>query len=122
AVHTLVDDRPRGVQRVTRRLGAVRRARGQHDAGATLQVDAQFRNGLTVAGEEHQAVQADDDQQEDRQVASGSDGPGRWCHGSTTPPRRGCTTRRPEVAWCRIAAGCWSHLTPRGTETVLRAA
>src|SRR5690606_603271 len=66
AVHTLVDDRSRRVQRLPRRVRAVRGTRGQHDAGATLQVDAQLRHRLAVAGEEHQAVQDDADQQEYR--------------------------------------------------------
>jgi hypothetical protein len=43
---------------------SVRGACGQRDSGAALQVDAELRGGPLVSGEEHQQVDADEQDQE----------------------------------------------------------
>jgi hypothetical protein len=45
------------------------RAGGQRHAGAALQVQAELRMGLLVAGEEHQPVQGYDDQRQSHEVS-----------------------------------------------------
>ena len=69
AVDAGADDLLRLVQRVAGRPRPVGGARGQRDAGAALQVDAELGLGLLVAGQEHQQVDADEQDQEKRQVA-----------------------------------------------------
>ena len=71
------------------RVGArsVGRAGGQRDAGAALQVDAELRLGLLVAGQKHQQVHADQQGQEERQVAGRVHRRRRRCHVSLVSSR-----------------------------------
>jgi len=70
------DDLARLVQGLAGRLAAVGGAGGERDPGAALQVDAQLRGRLVVAGEEHQRVQDDHDQGEQGEIASRAEMPG----------------------------------------------
>jgi hypothetical protein len=63
-VHARGDDLLRLQQGLTGGLRAVGCARSQGHPGAALQVDAQFRLGPLVPGQEHQQVSADEQNQE----------------------------------------------------------
>ncbi len=81
------DDLLRLVERVRRGPRAVGRAGGQRDAGAALQVDAELRLGLLVAGQEDQEVYADQQHQEECQVARRVHRRRRRCHVSSVSSR-----------------------------------
>src|SRR5699024_10529297 len=66
---------------------------GERDPGAALQVNAELGIGLSVPGEEHQAVQHRDDQPEDREIAPWAELPGRRCHSALVS----CSRR---MTWC----------------------
>ncbi len=63
------------------------RAGGQRDAGAALQVDAEFGVGLLVPGQEHQQVCTDQHRQEQGQVAGSMHRRRRRCHVFTVSSR-----------------------------------
>ena len=64
------DDLLRLRQRLFSRPRPVRCPCGQRDPGTALQVDAELGVGLLVAGEEHQQIDADEQDQENRQVTA----------------------------------------------------
>ncbi len=94
------------VQRLGVGARSVGRARGQCDPGATLQVDAQLRPGLLVAGQEDQQVHADQQREEECQVAGRVHRRRRRCHvslvssmiGSSAPQRVRAGAESPTVS------------------------
>ena len=74
------DDLLRLRQRFPARPRPVGRARGQRDPGAALQVDAELGSGPLVPGQKHQQVNADEHEQENRQVAGRVHRRRRRCH------------------------------------------
>ncbi len=94
------------VQRVGGRPRSVGRTRGQGHPGAALQVDAQLRLGLLVAGQEDQQVHADQQREEKCQVAGRVHRRRRRCHvslisskvGSSAPQRVRACAESPTVS------------------------
>jgi hypothetical protein len=80
AVDTGGDDVLGLYQRVARRSRSVGGPCGEGDPSPALKVDAEFRLGLLVPGQEHQRVHADEQNQEKRQVAVGVHRRRRRCH------------------------------------------
>jgi hypothetical protein len=76
AVDTVLDDLAGLVEGVPVRLTAVHGACGQRDPRTTLKVDAELRFGLVIARAEHQAIEQNHDEEEEREVAPWADLPG----------------------------------------------
>ena len=105
AVDAGTDDLLCLVERLAGGPGTIGGARRQRHPGAALKVDAELRLGLLVAGEEHQQVQADQKNQEHRQV------PGR-AHRRATMPRSSVllaldSSTPAERTCCRGALSRW---------------
>ena len=98
AVDARGDDLLSLVQRVLRRPRSVRRTGRQRDPGAALQVDAELRLGLLVAGQKDQEVHADQQREEDCQVAGRVHRRRRRCHVSLVSSRSGRQHRKGYVA------------------------
>ncbi len=80
AVDPILDDLLGLQELLPRRLGAGLGACLQSDTRATLQVDPELWCGPAVAGEEHQCVEHDDDAEERREIAPGTDPARGGCH------------------------------------------
>jgi len=80
AVDPLLDDLLGLHELVAGRGAAVDRAGHERDPRAALQVDAELRRGLAVAGEEDERVEHGDGTDERRQVAPRTDAPGGGSH------------------------------------------
>ncbi len=98
AVDARRDDLLSLVQRVLGRPRSVGGTCRQRDPGAALEVDAELRLGLLVAGQKDQEVHADQQREENCQVAGRVHRRRRRCHVSLVSSRSGRQHRKGYVA------------------------